>query len=229
MRYFKCVVTLLEKDKDLIEKNFVIKKVIVAPYLSQSLDIDSPLYDFDKSSKKSNESITKVLLGNSAWPTNNHLQALQLLSAYDRTNIKVYCPVSYGPTDSEYVKQVIQMGTELFGERFVPIKELFSTENYVKFIYDMDIIINYADRQMALFVLYVGVNLRKKIVLKLNSANHEWFRSLNIEVCALEELKDSENFREPLSESVLDLNQVNFKKFTDQANIAKSWSYIYKY
>src|SRR5690606_15850746 len=86
----------------------------------------------------------------------------------------------------------------MFGERFFPITQLLPTVEYMELIKSADVIVIYADRQMALFALYAGINLGKKIVLKKGGANFDWFSSLNIKVFDFDDFLDFDSFAQPL-------------------------------
>ncbi|MCQ2386818.1 MAG: TDP-N-acetylfucosamine:lipid II N-acetylfucosaminyltransferase, partial [Clostridia bacterium] len=63
---------------------------------------------------------TRILLGNSANPSNCHEQGLKLLKAYANENIRIICPLSYGGPQ-EYAEKTAALGKELFGAKFVPL------------------------------------------------------------------------------------------------------------
>lgn len=60
-----------------------------------------------------------ILLGNSASPTNNHIDLLELLATTDLGDRRVIAPLSYG--DPAYARSVALAGQTLLGDAFVPI------------------------------------------------------------------------------------------------------------
>lgn len=69
-----------------------------------------------------------ILLGNSAIPTNNHIEAMRALSKLGMHGRKVVVPLSYG--DMRYQEQIIQMGEEILGESFIPLTNYLSLAEY---------------------------------------------------------------------------------------------------
>jgi len=69
-----------------------------------------------------------VLLGNSASPTNNHLEAFEVLRSLELSGRKIIVPLSYG--DRWYAEEICRRGKHLFGPRFVPLREYLSPVEY---------------------------------------------------------------------------------------------------
>lgn len=108
-----------------------------------------------------------ILLGNSATPTNNHLDALELLAdavPHDRT---VICPLSYGLP--RYADLVEEKGHALLGNRFVPLREYTNSESYAKTISSCSIVIMNHLRQQAL----------GNIIIALCSGSHLFLQAGN--------------------------------------------------
>jgi len=79
-----------------------------------------------------NEEIEKssILIGNSANPANNHLDALLLLKSHNLDKIdSIICPLSYSGTP-QYVKEIKDRGNELFGTKFKPIEGFLNRKEY---------------------------------------------------------------------------------------------------
>src|SRR5262249_51243273 len=69
-----------------------------------------------------------LLLGNSATPTNNHLDAFELLRRLDLEGRNIVVPLSYGV--ESYADAVCAHGHRLFGPRFVPLRGYLSPAEY---------------------------------------------------------------------------------------------------
>ena len=84
-----------------------------------AVKLDSPYLDGEN-----------YLLGNSADPSNNHLDALVTLR--ERVNLvgsqKIIVPLSYG--NPAYARVIIRKGRELFGDAFEPLTEFLPVEQY---------------------------------------------------------------------------------------------------
>jgi hypothetical protein len=71
-----------------------------------------------------------VLLGNSASPNNNHLEALDLLGSRLPPNTRVVAPLSYGKGHPAYARAVAECGRAALGERFEPLDDWMPIERY---------------------------------------------------------------------------------------------------
>ena len=72
------------------------------------------------------------MIGNSAVPTNNHLDILNYLRNNDTTSWKkIIIPLSYGGTES-YKKVVIDEGVSLFGDRMMPLQSFMPLDKYTR-------------------------------------------------------------------------------------------------
>ncbi len=111
-----------------------------------------------------------LLLGNSATAENNHLDAFTLLKATNIGDKRIYCPLSYG--DANYVNyrdHIISEGKSGFGDRFIPLVDFLSLEDYCR-ILDLcgNVVMNHI-RQQAMG--NVVISLWKGARLFLNEAN----------------------------------------------------------
>jgi dTDP-N-acetylfucosamine:lipid II N-acetylfucosaminyltransferase len=78
----------------------------------------------------------KVLVGNSATPENQHRMAFDLLKK-NKDRLLIYCPLTYGNDD--YRKEVIENGSAIFGDDFIPITEHMPWDDYKRFLSTLDI------------------------------------------------------------------------------------------
>lgn len=223
---FGLIVVLLKKDKSLLRRSFGVENILVTPYLSQSIDFSSPIYKINGDLAPAEK--PRVLIGNSAWATNNHLQIFDQLYSFKSNSLELICPLSYGADDHSYRDSVKKVGAEKFGENFIPIEQLLPTSKYMELINSVEIIVIYSDRQMALFALYVGVHLGKKIILKKGGANHDWFTTLGIKVFDFDDFTDFEDFARPLTLEERNHNKFSLAKFADIDKLASGWKRVYE-
>ena len=73
-----------------------------------------------------------ILLGNSATPTSNHIEAMRTLKKLGMQDRKVVVPLNYG--DMEYRKRIMQAGENLLGESFVPLTSYMPLPEYNRFV-----------------------------------------------------------------------------------------------
>jgi dTDP-N-acetylfucosamine:lipid II N-acetylfucosaminyltransferase len=118
-------------------------------------------FDQARKLKKNVNKRLKIMIGNSATPTNNHLD---LLSKLKKSDADIFCLLSYG--DNDYRDMVIEVGNELFKENFYPITNFMSREEYIRFLNEMDIIVMYHNRSQAWGNIATAIALGKPVFLK---------------------------------------------------------------
>lgn len=104
-----------------------------------------------------------VLVGNSATPSNNHIDAFRVLKKAGFAG-RVIAPLNYG--DVRYAKTIDEVGTQMFGENFLPILQPLPLEEYSNLIKTCSFVIMNQIRQQA-----VG-----NIVLMLHSGASVFFQ-----------------------------------------------------
>ena len=119
-------------------------------------------YDIDFSRNFNETKYTRVLVGNSASLTNNHLEIFDKLKKHD--NIVVFTPLSYG--DLDYREKVISEGRKIFKERFMPITDFMTSDKYNKFLFSMDIAIFNHKRQEAMGNTITLLGMGKKVFIR---------------------------------------------------------------
>ncbi len=173
--------------------------------------------------EEADNSVVRILVGNSATRTNNHMEMLETLKKYVEENIKIYCPLSYG--DMNYAKSILEYGRDAFGEKFVPITEYMSPEKYSEFLNTMDIAIFHNSRQQATANIEILGYLGKKIYIRSDTSMwghyHDRdgcrvFDSLNIESMGYAE------FIQHNKEDV-DYNRLYFSKIWNEEYICSLW------
>ena len=105
-----------------------------------------------------------ILLGNSADPTNNHLEVFDKLRGYKDQDILIYTPLTYG--SNAYAKKIINKGTEIFGAKFKPITEHMQKDDYLNFLSQIDIAIFNHNRQQAMGNIRTLLGMGKKVYMK---------------------------------------------------------------
>ena len=108
-----------------------------------------------------------ILIGNSADPTNNYLDAFRWLKKQCRhlsQSVNIYTVLSYG---SELHKaEVIKYGKSMFGERFFPVVSYIDRDKYLSWVNSMDVIIMYHNRQQAVGNIMTAITLGKPVFMK---------------------------------------------------------------
>lgn len=158
----KAIINLIDTDYEELCKVFPNKLqhfVGEMPEDSRCEEIISKYIDFDNYSKEKN-----IIIGNSATKENYQIEILRKLEHLKNCNIKIYCPLSYG--DSEYAKKVAEEGKKIYGNKFFPIFEYMSFDDYVSLLSSCSVGIFNNDRQQAMGNINMLLKLGKKIYIR---------------------------------------------------------------
>lgn len=131
------------------------------------------------STKVKNSGIN-LQIGNSADPSNNHLEVMNRILKYDLCNINIFCPLSYGSIKNKL--EVIANGNALFHNKFTAITEFMPFEEYNKYMSSIDVAIFNHNRQQAMGNIIALLGLGKKVVLKKGTTHYEFLSSLGLTI-----------------------------------------------
>lgn len=142
--------------------------------------------------QKSNK--INILLGNSADPSNNHIYLFENLKRFKHEEIRIYVPLSYG--SKEYAEEIILRGNELFGNKFIPMTQFMSFDNYLEFLSKIDIAIFGHSRQQAMGNIRTLLGLGKKVYMNKNLTTFKALKEMGIKVFHLESINLEKSFVE---------------------------------
>lgn len=125
-----------------------------------------------------------ILVGNSADPSNNHLDVFDKLEAFKGQDIKIYAPLSYGNPD--YAKSIIQQGKQRFGDKFEALTEHMPFNQYLEFLGKIDIAVFNHKRQQAMGNTITLLGLGKKVFMRSDVTQWAFFKSHAIAVYDIE-------------------------------------------
>lgn len=126
-----------------------------------------------------------VLVGNSATPTNNHLDAFSALESNIQIDTKIICPLSYG--NNSYRNYIISEGQRLFGKNFIPLTKYIKPNSYYKIIAKCNIAIFANIRQQALGNIYACLFFGSKIFFSNKSILYMHFKKNGFRIYCLED------------------------------------------
>lgn len=134
---------------------------------------------------KNNDS-EHILVGNSANESNNHLDILEKLYQCDNDGKKIYMPLSYSESSSEYTKEVIKKGETLFANKYISIKKFLQKNEYYNLCLKCEFIFmnHYRSQAGAVnrFVLYFG----KKLFMSEKSNMYKFYKQIGLIVFSIE-------------------------------------------
>ncbi|SHJ72351.1 4-alpha-L-fucosyltransferase glycosyl transferase group 56 [Dethiosulfatibacter aminovorans DSM 17477] len=153
------IVTHIYGDYELAKKWYGVKGEYFYSFM-----YPSNLYKEYSLEPKKEEETTFIQVGNSADPSNNHLEIFEKLSGYKNENIKIFCPLSYG--NSKYRDEIIKSGKEIFHDKFEPFIDFLPFEEYLDILGRTDIAIFNHKRQQAMGNITTLLGLGKKVYIR---------------------------------------------------------------
>lgn len=120
----------------------------------------------------------KILLGNSADPTNNHIDACKIIDKKITDDYNIYCPLSYGDNYysiyfQKWAKQHLQTKIHLF-------LDFMNRNDYIKLLNEMDIVVMYHNRQQAMGNIITSLTLGKPIFLKSQNPVFQMLKKIGV-------------------------------------------------
>lgn len=124
------------------------------------------------------EKTLKILLGNSADPTNNHIDACKILSKKITEEYNIYCPLSYGDNYysiyfQKWAKQHLQSNIHL-------ILDYMNRNDYINLLNEMDIVVMYHNRQQAMGNIITSLTLGKPVFMKFQNPVFQMMKKIGI-------------------------------------------------
>lgn len=162
-----------------------------------------------------------ILLGNSADPSNNHVEILENLKLHAGEKITIYCPLSYG--DLEYAHKVTSFGTTHFGEKFIALRDFMPINEYAHMLSKIDIAIFNHKRQQGMGNIITLLGMGKKVYLRKEISTWMFLQDLGITVYC-NKLCD-------LSRNKLDISKKNsdiIANYFSELNLVLQMSKIFK-
>lgn len=127
-----------------------------------------------------------ILVGNSATPENNHLEAFAYIAErFDLAGRRIIVPLSYGK--QWYRDRVVEEGYRLFGDKFVPLLDFMPKQDYLALMDSCGYVFMNHIRQQAVGNLLIALLKGARIFLNTNNPCHSWlskegavFSSINV-------------------------------------------------
>ena len=123
---------------------------------------------------------TNILVGNSADPSNHHIDVLNKLLPYKCDDVRIYVPLSYG--DNAYAETVVTYGQKQFGDKFIPLLDFIPFEKYLELLGEIDIALFNHRRQQGMGNITTLLGLGKKVYMRSDVTPWEFFNKLGVHV-----------------------------------------------
>ncbi len=170
-------------------------------------------------SKKQNKKII-IQVGNSAVPSNNHLEVFKLLEKYKDRGIEIICPLSYG--DFNYREKIIEEGGKIFGKKFIALIDFISFKKYLKILSGVDVAIFNFDKQQGMGNINLLLEFGKKIYIKKDAVIWNFYHEKGVVVYDISEFN-----LDLIDEKTAESNKNKIKEYFSEENLIKQWREIF--
>ena len=209
------LITYIKGDYDLACKHYGVRGKHYESFM-----YTSNLYK-DYNIKPKEHKTINILVGNSADPSNNHLEVFEKLLQYKDEDIKIIVPLSY--SSQENAKKVIVKGREMFGDKFEPLTEYMPFEEYLKLLGKIDMAVFAHNRQQAMGNIITLLGLGKKVYIKNDITPWETFEDTGIKVFDVASVTI-----DLLEEDIKRENQKRVKEYFSEGNYLKQLNKLFE-
>lgn len=182
----------------------------------------------DERKSHCNPNGNNILVGNSATPTNNHIEVFDLLRTQNLGNRKIICPLSYG--NSDYASIIKDRGRSYFGENFLGLDTFMPYEEYTELIGTCSNAIMNHHRQQGAGNIVVMLFLGANVYLNRINPYYSYLKEKGAVVFTVEELSDSPELLDSrLSKDEIEQNrQILMSSSNEKATLDKTERLINK-
>ncbi len=195
-----------EYEVELIKKIYGLEKLDFADFnYDQNVDLAS-VNAIENSSVNKDEIVIQI--GNSATESNNHADALFLLSKFKSNTIKLVLPMAYG--NVKYSSFVKKHGAFFFNTKIEYVENFVPRAEYITKLKETNVCIMYHNRQQAFGNCIPLLMLGKKLFLKKENSLFVFFQSIGVTVFDANEIDTMsfEEFCKPLAENQKNQNKI---------------------
>lgn len=147
----------------------------------------------------------KLLIGNSATNTNNHLDIFNILTGLEK-ELDVVLPLNYG--DMKYAEIISKKAKDLFGNRVEVIEEFLPYDIYLNKLLECSNVIMGQVRQQALGNILISLYFGAKIFFFSDSVVFNFFKKKGVKVYEVTDLiREPELLDERLTENEIGLHR----------------------
>lgn len=193
-------------------------KNVIQRFKSKSKWSHLSYYSFeDYNSQLSNSQLKKkILIGNSATFTNNHIDVFEIIKDKVK-DFDVICPLNYG--DEEYGRKIIELGTIYFGSKFSGLTDFLPLEEYSKLQAECSIVIMNHYRQQAAGNIIAALLMGSKVFMSNRSPLFEHFKTIGLHIYSIEDHLEDDNAFEQLNSTFAANNKAILKRYYSRKTI----------
>lgn len=221
---FQTIVSYIKGDYCVVKERYG----STANYLKADYPSSMNVESLAKLKTESSNSRKVIIVGNSADPSNQHLDILETLSRFKDEDIIIRPILSYGG-GLDYIDEVVNYGHSLFNDKFQPVLNYMDFDAYLDLISSSDVCVFNHKRQQGLGNQKVFLALKKKLYINAITTPYTYFLKLGVKVNSVDSIS-SLSFDEFIYQSDDDAikNREIALAELDEANIEDSWREVFK-
>lgn len=176
--------------------------------LEQILDVSKPL-NLDKKN---------ILIGNSGSTSGNHLDVFDQLKRYNLIAEKIIVPLNYG--ESKYIDVVVNEGNNNFSQKFQPLLEFLSLEEYNFILEEVGVAIFNNRRQQAVGNTIALLWMGAKVFLSKHNPFYHFLKRKGLNIYCYEIDLNEQNCNQLLSLQQIEHNRSTLFNFLNREKLA---------
>jgi dTDP-N-acetylfucosamine:lipid II N-acetylfucosaminyltransferase len=121
-----------------------------------------------------------IQVGNSAYPRNNHCDAIDKIAQFALEDIHVIAPLSYGPKNEAEI--IYKYGKMRLGNKFSALMNFIPLDKYLAQLRAVDIAVFEQDRQQAMGNMITLIGMGKTLFIRRNTTSWDLFEKIGVKV-----------------------------------------------
>lgn len=154
-----------------------------------------------------------IWLGNSATPTNNHIDTLLSLYKYQAylKGKKIYIPLSYPNT---WIRNIVKkIGGILYKKSIIPLETFVEREKYNQLMLDCSVMIMPHYMSQAMGNIYTGLWLGMRVYMSKKNISYNYLKRIGIKVFTIEDDLSKYKFSKLTEEEILYNRSILLKEY----------------
>lgn len=214
-------VCAMKCDYELLKMYFPKLNIVQYPTFSY-YPIEKQIGD-DNLNKKCSGS--NIWVGNSPALNGNHSSVFKKIRGFSQS-IKIYCPISYG--EDRLKKHVEDVGHEILGPRFIPLKDFLPSTEYFKLYLDANSFIFGHLRQCGVGSVFMALYFGGKCFLYKGNPMFESLKELGLIIFSIDDDLTESFATEKLSDKEREHNRRIIMSLCSEDAIEKQMRVVFK-
>ncbi|MFD0962618.1 TDP-N-acetylfucosamine:lipid II N-acetylfucosaminyltransferase [Pseudofulvibacter geojedonensis] len=148
---------------------------------------------------------TNILIGHSGVPYANHIDTFKKLENCNSYFKEIVAPLSYG--DNHYIKEILEFGERLFGEKFSPLTSFLALDEYNSIIKKCKVVVFNNRRQQAVGNTIALIWMGAKVFLSKKNTFYHFLKEKGVNVYCYENDFNEQNIKNQLQTIEIDHNR----------------------